>query len=138
VDEIEPETPVYARILREYEELMAGEQARPLDEMVRHPDAEISQNISDLLTTRYTLSDNWSNRHQIYPETEEMNLRRAANDCLFRLKQRKVEKMIERLQEELGKPELSEEQQDDLLKEQRELDKAKAALAQYFGTVISR
>jgi len=138
VDEIEPETPVYARILREYEELMAGEQARPLDEMIRHTDAEISQNISDLLTTQYTLSENWSNRHQIYPETEEMNLRRAANDCLFRLKQRKVEKMIERLQEELGNPGLSEEQQDDLLKEQRELDKAKAALANYFGTVISR
>jgi DNA primase len=136
VDEIVPETPVYARILKEYTDMIFSNSEKPSEAFARHADQEVSRSTSDLLTSPYSLSSNWSARHQIYPETEDLHLRRAANDCLFRLKLRKVMKEIDLLSEELKKPDLPAEELDMLLQEKRSLDRVKTDLARYFGTVV--
>ncbi|MFN9392566.1 MAG: DNA primase [Flavobacteriales bacterium] len=138
VDEMVPETPVYARILREYEELMAGEAVRPLEEIMRSPDPDLNTAISDLIANRYILSENWLLRHSIYPTTEEMNLRKTANNCLLRLKLLHVMRMIDNVRVQLKQGSASEEEQDKLLSEQQELEQVKKQLAQYFRTVILR
>jgi len=136
VDDLNLETSIYSRILEEYQELLGNDQPLPAHQFAHHADPEVSSSTSDLLSSPYFLSENWSNRHQIYPETEEMNLRKTANECLYRLKLRKVMRMIERLEIEIGQPNQSEATIDELLEEKKALDQIKGALAKYFGSVI--
>ncbi len=135
-DELELETPVYARIMKEYVELMTGDIIPGQQQFTLHPDSDISSNSTDLLTSPYSLSTNWTDRHQIYPETEEMNLRKAARDCLFRLKLRKVMRMIDQVLDELMEISPDDPRLDDLLMEKKTLDSIKTQLAQHFGTVV--
>ena len=83
----------------------------------------------------YELSGNWSERHQIYPETEDMNLAKATKDCVFRLKLRHVLVMIEELQIEI-KSCAEEEKLFELIKEKQHLDAVKRDLSRYFGSAI--
>jgi DNA primase len=136
VDDLVLETPVYARILNEYNELLADEQVPETRKFSQHPDSEISSGTTDLLATPYLLSENWSVRHQIFPETEEMNLRKAAKDCLYRLKLRKVMRMIDAITDELKTIQSDDDRLDDLLREKKTLDQIKSTLANYFGTVL--
>jgi len=136
-DEIEPETPSYARIVSEYKALILDTiELQPAARITRIADPEVSQSISDLVTSRHSLSPNWAGKHQIFPETEEMNLRKTANDCLFWFKIRKVMHMIRAIDAELSKEGLTAEEADDLLKEKMALNQAKVELAHPRGTAL--
>ena len=138
-DEIVLEHPTYHRILQEYVEVIAKEEFPEIRKFTLHPDPEVSSNTTDLVSTPYQLSENWTARHHIYPETEEMNLRKAAKDAIFRLKMHKVMQMIVNVQKEIEaiqhNPE-EEENVDHLTRELMTLLNARKELAKYFGSVI--
>jgi hypothetical protein len=90
-----------------------------------------------MLISPHSMSENWSTRHQIYPETEEMLLRKAAKDCVFRLKLRRVEFIREILLKDLKDAGNDIEKTDALQREKILLDKTLAEIAKYFGTVIT-
>lgn len=136
-DDMVPETPVYARIVSEYAELMSESvHDKHIERISRIADPEISQNVSDLVTSPYSLSPNWSGRHSIYPETEDLNLRKTAKDCLIWLKIRKTLLMIHRVDQELGRADLTPEETDFLLREKNALNQAKTRLTKDKGTAI--
>lgn len=138
-DEIALEHPTYHRILQEYVEVIAQEEFPEIRKFTLHPDPEVSSNTTDLVSTPYHLSENWTARHHIYPETEEMNLLKAAKDAIFRLKMRKVMQMIMNVQKEIeaiqNNPD-EVENVDLLTKELMTLLTARTQLAKYFGSVI--
>lgn len=136
-DSIGMEHPTYAKILSEYQDLIVSEETTGFRNFTLHTDPEIASESSQLLFTPYSLSENWTVRHHIYPETEDMLLRKAAKDCVFRLKYRKVMTMIIEVQRELEIHEEDENKVAELLREKMMLDKAKSEIAKYFGTVIS-
>lgn len=135
-DEIVFETAVYARIFSEYVEFISKTELPQARHFTLHPDAEISTTSTDLTTSPYHLSENWTHHHSIYPETEEMLLRKAAKDCIYRLKLRKVMSMIRDIENELGAHPKDDEKIDNLQREKIMLDRAKVELAKYFGTVV--
>ncbi|MFM1932517.1 MAG: hypothetical protein RL226_1820 [Bacteroidota bacterium] len=101
----------------------------------QHPDQEVAQLSAELLSFPYTLSENWSLRHNIFPETEEMNLAKAVKDCIYRLKLRHVMVMIHRLEQEIATTN-DDGRLDELLKEKVHLDHVKVQLSRYFGSTI--
>lgn len=137
-DEINLETPVYSNIYKEYLEFIGQEKIPDSSNFTQHENQEISSESSGILVSPYSMSDNWTSRHQIYPETEEMLLRKAAKDCVFRLKLRRVEHIAGMLMRDIEAAGNDEEKLDPLLKEKILLDKAKAEIARYFGTVITK
>lgn len=136
-DEIVLESPVYGNIYKEYVELIGKEQFPQPTNFTQHTDQTISGESSALLISPYSLSENWQ-RHLIYPETEDMQLRKAAKDCVFRLKLKRIQRIILDLQKEMEECIQDEEKYDSLLREKIMLDRARADISKYFGTVISQ
>ncbi len=135
-DEIQLETPVYSKIFKEYIELVGTEQIPSTDAFTQHTDNAISTESSNVLVTQYAMSDNWTARHQVYPETEIMLLRKAVKDCIFRLKLRKVQLISKQLMRDIEEAGNDEAKLEPLLREKIYLDKTKAEIAKYFGSVI--
>lgn len=136
-DEIEFEHEVYNRILREYIEFIYREELPDTSVFTNSPDSTVSSETSSLLVPKYALSENWV-RHQIYPESEDELLKKATKDCVFWLKARKVQKMSLQLTKEIAEAHEAgdEERVDSLLAEKAAIDRVKADIAKYFGTVI--
>ncbi len=134
-DEITLESAVYSNIYKEYVELIAKEVFPQATNFTQHQDQTISGESSAILISPYALSENWQ-RHFIYPETEDMHLRKAAKDCIFRLKLKRVQRIIIDLSKELEAAVGDDEKYDALLQEKIMLDKARAEISKYFGTVI--
>jgi DNA primase len=136
-DEIELESPVYSNIYREYVELIGLEQFPQPTRFTQHTNQEISGESSAILVNPYSLSENWE-RHFIYPETEVMQLRKAAKDSVFRLKLKRIQRIIIDLEKEMAASVSDEEKYDELLREKILLDRARADISKYFGTVITQ
>jgi DNA primase len=136
-DEIELQTPSYASIYKEYVEFIGREEIPAPHNFTQHSDQVISTESSSMLVSAHNMSENWTTRHQIYPETEEMLLRKAAKDCVFRLKLRRVEYIREMLMKDLKEAGNDLEKVDALQREKILLDKTMAEIAKYFGTVIT-
>lgn len=98
-------------------------------------DQRIVKICADVMMNQHEVSENWSNKHQIYPETEEMNMGKAVKDCVYRLKLRHALIMIQEIQDAL-KAESSPEKVLMLLEEKRHLDEVKTELSRYFGSAI--
>jgi len=135
-DDIVLESPVYANIYSEYVQLIGKETLPQATDFTQHHDQQISGESSAILISPYSLSDNWQ-RHFIYPETEDMQLRKAAKDCVFRLKLKRIQRIIIDLTQELEAAVNDHDKYDALLQEKIMLDKARAEISRYFGTVIS-
>lgn len=135
-DGIELETAVYKTIYTEYLEFVGREELPKLDNFTHHEDQIVSQESTNVLVSQYSLSDNWATRHYIFPETEDILLRKAAKDCVFRFKLRKVMQISERLQHDIKEHQHDQEKLDALLQEKILLDRTKREIAKYFGSVI--
>lgn len=138
-DEISLTIPAYQRILTEYTEIIAKEEIPEIRRFSLHPDTEVSSHTSDLVSTNYELSHNWTARHSIHPEQEENNLLKASKDAIYRLKLRKVMAMIQELQKELEllvQEQATDEEVEGIQKQMMDLLKARKELSKYFGTVI--
>jgi DNA primase len=136
-DEIVLESSVYANIITEYVDLIGKEQFPEPTNFTQHSNQDISGESSAILISPYSLSENWQ-RHFIYPETEDMHLRKAAKDCVFRLKLKRIQRLILDLQKELEGAVGDDHAYDALLQEKIMLDRARAEISKYFGTVISQ
>ncbi|MBX7053215.1 MAG: DNA primase [Flavobacteriales bacterium] len=135
-DEIHLMTPVYANIYKEYVEFIGREEIPQANNFTQHHDTGISAESSGLLVSPYQLSENWTTRHMIYPETEEMLLRKAVKDCIFRLKLWRVKHIAGELDKEIAESSDNEEKLEALMKEKMLLNKAKLEIAKYFGTAL--
>jgi DNA primase len=135
-DEIQLETPVYSQIYKEYIDVVGREEIPTADSFTQHSDSAISTESSNVLVSQYSMSDNWTIKHNVYPETEQMLLRKAAKDCIFRLKLRKVQHISKQLMRDIEDAGNDEAKLEPLMREKIFLDKTKAEIAKYFGSVI--
>jgi hypothetical protein len=135
-DELTLETPKFQKIYKEYMDFIAREEFPEPKHFTLNPDQEISSLSSDLLTSQYALSLNWTARHNIHPETEDMLLRKAAKDIVFRLKLRKVMQNSKIIITEMEAAGDDVEKLNALMAEKIMLDKARTEIAKYFGSVI--
>ena len=100
-----------------------------------HVDENIRMLSIDLLTTKYSLSDNWNTLHHIVVPLESELIYRAVSDNLNRLKLKVVETRMHLLEGDL-KSALSEDQLNSRLEEYQLLTNAKIELSKMLTRVI--
>lgn len=102
-----------------------------------HPEQVVRDLAVDLLSTPYSLSDNWKARHRIFVKTEEENLKLSLLEVLYAFKLRRLEKMIEDNQEKL-KVCQDEEETLQLLENDRQFKTKRGLFAKELSRIITR
>lgn len=85
------------------------------DTLTRHPDNAVRELTIDLLSTKYSLSPNWGERHKIYVVGEEEDLKPRLMQAVYAFKLRKLEKMIDANQQMIQEAESGENNDDEVL-----------------------
>ena len=123
-------------IIEEYSRALENNDFLEPRHLSRNEDLEVSKLCADILADAFELSDNWTDKHKVYPETEDMKLKKAVKDVIFRLKLKHLRIRSKELQEELKDSNLSDEKLTAILMKKRHLDKVKSKLSEEFGTTI--
>jgi DNA primase len=102
---------------------------------IHHKDKGIVDLTIDLLTTKYTLSENWYEMHRIMIHDEQANMKAAILGAIFHLKKHKVEKILDGLRAEL-KTAVTETDQEILLNQYIRMKKVEKSISDFLGSVI--
>lgn len=135
LENIEFTNPVYNKILTIFKEQLGEGKIIDKDFFLSHPDAEITDVILDLISTRHEISDLWK-RYQIFVPKEEEVLSSSVYSNILRIKFFKIKSLIKINAEKL-KQESDPEKQTELQKIDIALKKARAEFAGPLGRVVS-
>lgn len=102
---------------------------------IHHHDKGIVDLTIDLLTTKYTLSENWYEMHRIMINDEQANMKATILGAIFHLKKHKVEKILDGLRAELKTAE-TEADQEILLNQYIRMKKVEKSISDFLGSVI--
>ncbi len=102
-----------------------------------HHDPQISKMVINMLTTPYTLSFQWEEKHQIYVTREDEQLQKNIMEVLYAFKLKKLEKIIYENKEKL-KEEKEEEGVMELMKNVREMESIKTMLARELSRIVTQ
>ncbi len=131
------ETPVYQRILAHARAAFERQEVPDAQEYLMHPDEEIRQESINLVTQRYSLSENWKTQHDIDIVDEADILDRMAHTNLLRLKKAFNDQRMETVKQALGHTSDAAEQ-DALLGQFMEMKRIDKALSGELGIVVRR
>jgi DNA primase len=134
-DDLSFENFLYQRIFVEYIKLREDDIMPDANHFIRHEDKHIASLTVDLMSSPYTLSHQWAERHHIYTITEEDRLPRAVMDAVYTYKLRRVLQLI-RKDEELLKNASPDFDYTTILERKRKYDQVKIKLAQFSGSTI--
>ena len=134
--------PVVDGVLRHFREQM-GEGHIPGLEDFASSETEVAELMADLAISEFGLSENWTKRHGIRPETEEQNLKEAMRGALLRLMLDEAHfegaRITRRLAEMAEDPSTSEnplEEEKDLLRRKMSVSSRVFKISEHFKTVI--
>lgn len=91
----------YQQIYEAYQRGVELEKLPTHHTFINHSNPALVQIAADVLSTPYSLSDNWKNKKNIHIVTEEELLLQAVSNSVLSFKQRKLEQEIHELQGEL-------------------------------------
>jgi DNA primase len=102
---------------------------------IHYPDKDIVDLTVNLISTKYTLSENWYEMHRILVNDEQVNMKATILGAIFHLKQNKVGKILQNLRKELQKTDV-EADQEILLSQYMHMKKVEKTISDYLGSVI--
>lgn len=102
---------------------------------IHHPDKQIVDLTVDMLSTKYTLSENWYNMHKIFVHEEQMNMKAVILGAIFHLKKQKVGKILEQLRIDLKNAQ-NPTDQDIIMTQYMQMKKIEKHIVDYLGSVI--
>jgi len=97
---------------------------------------DIQKKAADMLVSRYSLSENWQERHHIFTADEEDNLEKALSAATIRIHLHDTQRNIDLLLEKLESGDCSGDEENRLLREKISLDKKVMELSSVLGVVI--
>ncbi len=134
-DELRFETELYQIVFDEIKS--AREQEKMLDEQYffSHHNPDISKMAIDMLTSPYTLSNQWEDKHKIYVKKEEDNVKMNVIEILYAFKLKKLEKIIYENRQML-KQEMEPETMLEKMEFLRNMESIKTMLAKELSRII--
>ncbi len=102
---------------------------------IHYPEKEIVDLTVNLISTKYTLSENWYEMHKILVNDEQVNMKATILGAIFHLKKQKVGKILDGLRSELQKTP-NEADQEILLSQYMHMKKVEKTISDYLGSVI--
>ena len=97
---------------------------------------DVQKKAADMLVHKYTLSENWEERHHIFSVKEEDDLEKALSAATIRIHLHDVQRNIDLLLEQLENGDCSDYEESRLLREKITLDKKVMELSSVLGVVI--
>ena len=97
---------------------------------------EVQKKATDMLVSRYSLSENWEERHHIFSTKEEDILEQALSASTIRIHLHDAQRNIDIILEKLESGECSDEEEGRLIREKISLDKKVMDLSKVLGVVI--
>lgn len=124
---------LYNTIYKAYKDAVESETQLAENYFLANPNQKISSFVIECLMDRYSLSEQWEEKHKIYTVTEDQILPKKVHRgvCSWRLS--KIQEMMKQHQEELKNDSANYE---DRLQEMMRLNEAKKALALELGRII--
>ena len=105
---------------------------------LNHDDKELKDEVIDLLSSKYELSENWKKKYKISTIEEKEILQKASLNTILRLKFRLIQKMIENNIKLLNKKELSNKKEKEIIIDHQKLKKIEMEIANELGNVTSK
>jgi DNA primase len=102
---------------------------------IHYPEKDIVDLAVTLISSKYTLSENWYEMHKILVPDEQVNMKATILGAIFHLKKQKVGKILEGLRSELQKTQV-EADQEILLNQYMHMKKVEKTISEYLGSVI--
>jgi len=136
LEDIEFTTPVYNEILTIFRQKLKEGKIIDADYLKSHATENIKNEVLNLTSVKYELSENWEKRYRIHVPQEEEILKNSVYRNLLRLKYQKIKELIVRNLEEL-KSAKTEEEEVELQRINIELKNAESEFAGPLGRVIS-
>ena len=133
--EIQFDHSVYGEILSEYMSFINKDELPNSNHFVQHSNPAISQVATDVMSSRYELSENWK-KHGIYTSTEDVQLRLAVENAVYSLKMKKIEQLIKSTQDEMKSHEI--EIQNQALEKMSKLLLLKKMISKKLGRTVLR
>ena len=93
-EKIEFETPIYKEFIEIFRKAYNSGQILDSKFFIHHTNAEIQSEAIRLLSNQYSFSENWELAHKIIIPVEEDIYVNAVNSNMLRLKQRKIQKLL--------------------------------------------
>ncbi len=134
--DVEFTTPVYNEILTIFREKLKEGKVIDAGYLMANGSEEVRNEVLDLISVKYEVSENWERRYRIHVPHEEEILKNSVYRNLLRLKLQKIKELIRRNLEDLKKAE-TEQEESELQKINIELKKAESAFAEPLGRIIS-
>jgi DNA primase len=104
-DELTFNDPSFATIVNEYEHMLQQGTVPDEQHFIQFSDKEIAETAIDLISSPYTLSQNWMTRHRIDVPTHDDEDRKILTqdilESVLAIKSRRMEKMISELQQQI-------------------------------------
>lgn len=134
-DDLRFETEMYQHVFDEIKS--AREQEKMLDEQYffTHHNPDVSKMAIDMLTSPYTLSNQWEDKHKIYVKKEEDNVKMNVIEILYAFKLKKLEKIIYENRQML-KQEMEPETMLEKMEFLRNMESIKTMLAKELSRII--
>jgi len=135
LEDVEFQTPLYKEIFDIFKEHLKKGQVIDANHYIQNSREEIKNEVIELVTKRYEISENWLSKKIIVPREEEL-LTKSAFENIIRLKHRIIKRLLEENTNEIGKLTDSEE----VIRLQKvniELNKIKTDLGKKLGITIS-
>ena len=134
-DEIVFENTTYASIFKIFSESVQSKEKLSEHHFTNHNHPHIQNTCIRLMSSKYSLSENWKKLEVIVPEEKAM-LKNAAFSAVFHLKLKKIQLMILENQQVIKLKASNDEDVTEQLKLQKTLENIKADLTNYSQIVV--
>jgi DNA primase len=135
LDDAEFVHPVYAEILQDFKSHLKEGKVLNEAHFIKNGSEEVRKAIFSLFTDRYTLSENWENKFQIYTIHEKQILNDSIYIHVLRLKHRSILHLLDKNMQKLKEAQ-SPEDESKLLQYQMVLNQAKLEIGNLLGMVV--
>ena len=134
LEDVEFQTPVYNAILEIFKDQLKEGHIIDADFYIQNSPQEIKNEVIDLITQRYEISDNWGNKKIYVPKEEEL-LNRSAYENIIRLKHKVIKKLLDDNMKEMKRLK-DDDEIERLQKVNIELNKIKVELGKKLGIIV--
>jgi DNA primase len=129
------DNPQCKTILEEYSKFIDAGKLPTVQDFIKHQDSQISELAISLVSSPYTLSENWYVKRKIYVRNETENMRATILGGIFHLKKRKVERILKNIRLEIQQ-ETDADNQTILMQRYLRVKEVEKGISNFLGSVV--
>ena len=125
-------------IIESFRESLVSKKPLDINFFLNHSDKDLKNEVIDLLSSKYELSENWIKKYKITTVEEKEILKKASLNSILRLKFRLIQKMIDNNIQQLNNDNLSEKEEKEIISDHQKLKKIEVEIAGELGNVTTK